>query len=394
MPAPTSFDLAKLDAWCGCRPGMTRVQVEAALQAAAVKVEAYGPDNLNVTEDEWELELYFAHDGSDRLRQLSIDGDAVNWNGRPLMDLPLDEALRTIQPQGPWLWTSYDAVDTPFPDPSETTALPVTDEALLLETTIWLPERGLGLAIYEGAVFGVVWRSGPDLPAQYAGPVTDAQRELSRRTDLATYLREKQSLTIDVARPNDSLRFVRGAITLVTFAALALTAREGIKEMGQWGNAPTVKAKLLAVERGPLKQFFEYLPQPVTQCLPRWLLAGRWSGMPPETDLYRVEFTDAHDQRREALLETAEFYVPPREIGEEVDVVYLDEDPPRVKGPSRVRDAALIEHIPWAISIGALWLLAQVALGLLPLMLRLLGPVIRKLLPSGKTIDPDRPELS
>ncbi len=394
MPAPTSFDLAKLDAWCGCRPGMTRAQVQAALQAAEVEAEAYGQDNLTVTEDDWEMEFYFATDGSDRLRQLSIDGDALHWNGQPLMDLRVDEALRTIQPHGPWMWTDYDAVGTPFPDPAEGSGQPATDEALLLEGTIWLPERGLGLVIYEGALFGVVWRGAQDLPPHYSGPVTDAQRELSRRPDLANHLQEMHPQQIKVTTPKDPLRFVRGALTLAAIAALALTARAGIKETFLWGNAPTVKAKLLAVERGPLKQFFEYLPAPVTRWLPGWLLAGKWSGVPPQTALYRVEFTDAHGQRREVQLEAAEFYVPPREIGEEVEVVYVDEEPPRVKGPSRVRDAAFIEHIPWAISIGVLWLLAQVALSVLPTALRLLGPLIRKLIPSGKTIDPDRPELS
>ncbi len=394
MSAPTAFDLATLDAWCGCRPGMTRAQVLAALAAAEVEADQYGQENLTVTEEEWELELTFASDGSERLRQLSLDGDAINWAGHPLMDLRVDEALRLMEPLGPAWWTDYDAVGSPFPDPEDAPTNPPSDEDLLFEGTIWFPQRGLGLVIDEGAVFGVAWRGAQDLPTRFAGPVTAAQRELSRQTNLETHLHETRREEIKAATPKDPLRFVRAAMTLAALAALALTARDGIKEMSLWSNAPTVKGRMIAVERGPMKQFFEYLPKPVTQYLPRWWRAGKWSGMPAETDLYRMEFTDPHDQRREVRLEAAEFYVPPREPGEEVDLVLVDEEPPRVKGPARARDAAFLEHVPWAICIGALWLIGHVALSFLPALLRMMAPLIRNLIPTGKTVDPDRPELS
>jgi hypothetical protein len=394
MPAPTSFDLAKLDAWCGCRPGMTRAQVLAALAAAEVEAEAYGADQLTVTEDEWEMECCFAKDGSERLRQLSIDGAAISWAGHPLMDVSVDEALRAIAPPGPALWTAYDAAGSPFSDPSAVPAPPVTEVALLLEGTIWLPERGLGLVIYEGGIFGVVWRAAQDLPAHYAGPVTEAQRALSQRPDVKEFLRAQETRRAAAAIPKDPLRFLRGALTLATIAGLALTARDGIREMALWAHAPLVKAKLVAVERGPRKQFFEYLPKPVTRCLPRWLLAGKWSGPPLETDLYRMEYTDPRGQQREVRLESAEFYVPPRALGEEVELASVDEEPPRVKGPSRVHDGAFMEHVPWAICLGGLWLLGHGALSLVPGLLGRLRPVIRRLLASRKTFDPDRPELS
>jgi hypothetical protein len=132
----------------------------------------------------------------------------------------------------------------------------------------------------------------------------------------------------------------------------------------------------------------------VTRHLPHRLLAGRWTGLPPETDLYRMEYTDPQGQPREVRLEAAEFYVAPREPGAEAELAYVDGDPPRVKGPSRARDAAFIEHVPWAICIGAVWLAANVALSFLPALLRLCGPAFRRLLTSGKQIDPNRPELS
>ena len=368
---------------------MTRAPALAALQAAEVEAEAYGADNITATQDEWELELLFATDGSERLRQLSLEGEAVLWAGQRLPGMHMDEALRAMNVNGPALWTSDDAAGVAFPDPPAAPAPPVTDEELLAEGTIWLPERGLGLIIYEGVVAGVAWRGPQDLPTQFAGPVTETQRELSRRPDVQEYLRKQAVQRAAAAIPKDPLRFLRTAVNLATIAALALTARDGFKEMQVWMYAPAVKAHLVAIEHGPTKQFLEYLPAPVTRYLPRALLTGKISGPPAQTELYRVEFTDPREQRREALLEQGEFYVPPREIGEELEVLVIDEDPPRVKGPARARDAAFIDHMPWAICIGVSWLIVQFLIGILPTLLRWLW----RRIPSRTSADPYRPEL-
>jgi hypothetical protein len=109
--------------------------------------------------------------------------------------------------------------------------------------------------------------------------------------------------------------------------------------------------------------------------------------------LYRVEFVDPAGGRREASLEAAEFYVAPREIGEEVQVTFAAGPSPRIKGPARARNAAFIEHVPWVIVLGIAYLIGQALLSLLPAVLR---PVARAM--AGSTSrsairDPDRPEL-
>lgn len=389
------LDIAKADTWLGCKPGMTRAEVQSALKLVGVDASAYGEDNLTATLDGVDAEFYFTKDGADRLLQISLEGDGLLWNDKPLSELPLDEMMQTIARGGQGFWSTDDASDDPYADtaPAPADATPVADADLLKEGTVWFPERGLGVVIWQGKVFFVVWRAAKDLPKHFVGPVTELQRELSRRPDLTEHLREKAAASAIAARPKDPMRYFRRVLALAAIAAFALTGREAFREMTLWNAAPVVPGKLLAIEKGVQKEFFEYLPAPVTRHLPEWLLAGRISSARPQVDLYRVQYTDPHDQPREALLEGAEFYVAPREIGDPVELTFLDENPPRVKGPARARDSAFLEHMPWAITIGGLWLILSTALTAVPFLLRLLKPALRKMIAANSSVVTDRPEL-
>ena len=356
---------------------MSRSEAMAELQRLGAEVDGRGEENLAAQVNGREMEFWFATDGSERLRQLSVEADEIQWNGQPLLDARVDDALRAMEPHGPAMWEPHDAIGLPFRAPSAAPQTPPTDEELLSEGTIWLPERGLGLVICEGEVIGVAWRETRDLPAQFAGPVTEAQRALSRGPDLDEYLREKQAAEIRAERRKDPLRLLRGAVTVLALVALAMIGRRGFEDTRLWAQAPVLPGKLLAFERGPRKEFRDYLPPP----LPKFIPAGKRV----DVDLYRVEFHDPAGARREAVLEPAEFYVSPREIGEEVQVAYAAGEPPRVHGPSRARDAAFIDYVPWAIGVGVLWLAGQFLIGLLPLL--------RGLVPKATVSDPDRPEL-
>ena len=379
MPDEPMLDLAQPEAWCGLRPGMSRPEVVAVLTQRGV--ETGGDGDFAETMSGRDFEFWFAKDGSERLRQLVVDAPEMSWNGQPLLDARVDDALRAMEPHGPAMWEPHDAIGIPFRAPSAAPQTPPTDEELLSEGTIWLPERGLGLVICEGAVIGVAWREARDLPAQFAGPVTEAQRALSRRQDLDEYLRGKQAAEIRVEQRKDPLRLLRGAVTVLAFVALAMIGRRGFADTRLWAQAPVLPGKLLAFERGPRKEFRDYLPPPFSKLIP--------AGKRVEVDLYRVEFLDPAGARREAVLESAEFYVSPREIGEEVQVTYAQGEPPRVHGPSRARDAAFIDYVPWAIGVGVLWLAGQFLISLLPLLL----PLFRGLVPKATVSDPDRPEL-
>jgi len=386
MPDETSFDLAKLDAWCGVRPGMTRAQVQEAMQPQGAELDEYGDDNLSAIADDWEMEFYFTTDGTQRLRQLSIDDAKVLWNGRPLLGISLEDALCLLGSPASAVWQAGDASSAPFAQPDQSAATPPTDEQLLAEGTVWLPERGLGLIVSEGRVISVAWRAPQDLPAKFAGPVTTAQRELSKRPDLEDYLQKKRLERFDLARKKDPLTHVRTLVTILTLAALVAVGKLGFVDTRLWSQAPTLAGTLVAVEKVPLKQFREFVPPAL-----RWIFPRTRQVI---VDGYRVEFTAPHEEQpKQAVLERGELYVAPQNIGDEVTVVYLDGNPPRTKGPARARDSAFIDYIPWVIAIGALWLLAQIVIGVLPAAFRILVRLTKRLTPSGVVADPDRPEL-
>jgi hypothetical protein len=391
MPPRDPIDIARLDAWYGVRPGMRRAEVKAALEAQGFEVGEYGADNLTAMIDDWELECCLATDGSERLRQLAIEDEAVLWLGRPLVGIRLDEALRILQPLEAPQWTPQEAIPNPYPTLTEVPPESLSDESLLEAATVWLPQRCLGLAIYEGVVGGVIWRGAVDMPARYFGPVTEAQRELSLRPGLGEHLLEKRRQRTrreaKIEARKDPFYWLRRVVTLATILALAWVAKGGFETMKTWNQAPILTSKFIALEQQPYKQFRDFMPPELRWLFPKLRIVLE--------DAYRVEYLTPAGERREAVLPHAEVYISPRDPGTEVPIVYVEGDPPLVKGLAQARDSAFIEYTPIAIVIGTLWLAAQLLLSLLPTAGRIALPLFRRFIISRGTVkDPDRPELS
>jgi len=190
MAADSHLDLAKLDHWHGLRPGMSRAEVRAVMIAAGLDPAGDASDATNLDIYDWGMELRFAADGTDRLRQILLDDEDTRWSGQPLLGVPLDTALRTLGTAGDGArWRPEDAADADdlaAPPPG-----PFSDEALLREGTVWLPSLRLGLVFCAGLVNQIVWRDAPDVPRETIGPVTAAQRQISLRPDLDEYLRNE-----------------------------------------------------------------------------------------------------------------------------------------------------------------------------------------------------------
>jgi len=204
MPDASLIDLYESRTWYRIRPGMRRQEVVKILQGQGVEAEAYSDTNLTATADQWEMELYFTADGTDRVRQVSLDGETISWRGQHLQGARLHEALKAMEPIGPAMWTNYDAAADPFPAKEQTEdADAVSDEKLMEEGTLWLAERRLGLLVYEGRVMGVVWREPVDFPQKFAGSLTEAQRALSTREDIEQHLTTKRAERIAAAIPSD-----------------------------------------------------------------------------------------------------------------------------------------------------------------------------------------------
>jgi hypothetical protein len=376
------LDIANLDNWYGFRPGMTRLQVMEGLKKLGLEIEAFSDDNLATTVNDHGVEFYFAMDGSERLRQVSLDSDDVSWNGKPLMDARLDDALRALEPfTSTPMWEASDAIADGFPDPSELPPGPVSDEGLLEKGTVWLPEGGLGLVICDAEVIGLAWRETRDLPARFAGPATEAQRQLSKRPDIEAYLREKRLGRTRAAAPKNPFAPLQTALVWVCLGMIAYVARLGFKEMKVWNTAPILSGKYVSLEKVPRKKHLDLGPEFLRQHMADDPTRYR--------EMYQIEYLDPSGRPRTASIEGAEFYVPPRELGDEAQLAYVEGDPPRVKGPSRARDAAFVEYMPWAMAVGVFYLAGQFVLSFVPFAFCVLkGLAARK-----TTVDSDRPEL-
>lgn len=368
MSDQPTLDLATANHWLGFRPGMTQAQVRERLQQLGIKEDLYSDDNLGAEVSGQRLEFWFEADGELRLRQIATYSEVV-WNGRPIVNLTLDDALRATEPlnRAP-MWEANDATDWPFPGPGEVPAGPVSDEKLLEEGTVWLPDRGLGLTMLQGKVSDIAWREPRDLPTQFAGPVTDAQRQLSKRLDLEKHLRDQAAAAERAARPKNPRNPLHILLICICIGLLAYVGYKGFQEMRLWNTAPTLTGKYVSAEEVPRKKHFDLGPEFIRKHMADDPTRHR--------EMYRIQYLDPSGRPQAATLEGAEFYVPPREPGEEVQIAYVDGDPPRVKGLSRARDAAFIEYMPWAIAVGLLYVVGLFIFGIVPLTWRSIGELV------------------
>lgn len=337
MPKPVIFDLSTGEPWYGLRPGLSRAEATRILETTGAEA-AYDdekPDRMMADGTDWCLELRLAETGEQRIRQLTLDDWNFVWRGQDISNRPLHEVLAVLGDAGrDALWRPEDAGAAPFEDLQPLGPEPIEDESLLDTGTLWLRPLGIGLVMCSGKVNEVVWRPPQDVPTHFAGPVTEAQKQLSADPDVEAKIRAKwmKSSPVTSTPPNPLQRIVT-LLHVVAFITLGFLA---FRDAQYWHQAPTITGQLASIEKATKK---------------------------PWIDFYVIEYQDAAGQTRTARLRSGEFYVPPQKIGEETQVFYLDGRPPRVKGPAHARDAAFIDFVPWFILAGAsylvLWVIAD-----------------------------------
>ncbi len=337
MPTSRTFDLSTGEPWYGLRPGMSRAEVTRILEAegAEASYDEDRPDRMMADGAEWCLELRLSESGEQRVRQLTLDDWNFVWRGQDISNRPLHEVLAVLGDTArDAMWRPEDAAVSAFEDLQPLGAESVEDESLLDTGTLWLRQLGIGLVLCSGKVNEVVWRPLEDVPTQFAGPVTDAQKQLSANPDVEAKIREKwvKRAPVTSTPPNPLQRIV----TLLHVAAFITLGYLAFRHAQHWHQAPTVTGKLASIDKATKK---------------------------PWIDFYVIEYQDAAGQTRSARLRSGEFYVPPQKIGEETQIFYLDGNPPRAKGPAHARDAAFIDFVPWFIIAGAsylvLWVIAD-----------------------------------
>jgi hypothetical protein len=154
--------------------------MKAIAEAAGVDISDEGEDTPDLwVVIEWGMELRFEI-GREELRQLSVEDEEYHWAGKPVVGVPMHEALfalgDAVHGAG---WRMEDPACNPFDDLQPTTGDIPPDKKLMKSGTIWLPACGLGLTLGDGIVSALLWRRAQDMPAQFIGPVTEAQIRLS-----------------------------------------------------------------------------------------------------------------------------------------------------------------------------------------------------------------------
>lgn len=285
--------------------------------------------------DETNVEVFFAGEGEQPMRQVLVDDETSLWTGRPVVNEPLHVALGILgdaaRDAG---WRPECAGEERFTDLNPPGLGPFSDEVLLYQGTLWLPRRNLGLVMCEGVVNSIVWRRSEDLPRQFVGPVTEVQKQISARSDREEYLWNcirKEASAKDPA-PRSGLQ---GWLLLAFIAVLVWLGWQAFLEQQRWHTAPHIFGKVTEIVDTP-------------------------KGLAKK--IYRVSFPDYEGRAHTADLEPGEFYVSPTAVGEDVELAFVAGDPPRVMGPSRVRDAAFLRYVPWFIGATAAYLILSIAL--------------------------------
>jgi hypothetical protein len=315
---------------------MLRSEVTPILEAAGAEIDDQDSHWQLATWDETNLELFYeGEEGEARLRQLLVDDEMNSWGGRPIIDRPLHEVLASIGDAASGAgWRPESAADEQLEDLNPPGPGPFADESLLYEGTLWLPRKNLGVAMCDGVVYAIVWRRPEDFPRQFVGPVTEAQKQLSARPDCKEYLRSRVRETSS-ARSAPEGSVAQRLLTLAFIVALAWLGWQAFLEQKRWNTAPHIFGKVAEIVDTP-------------------------GGLTKK--IYRVNYADPDGLRQSGELEPADFYTSPTAPGEEVELVYVAGNPPRVMGLSRVRDAAFIRYMPRFIGALAIYVILNISL--------------------------------
>jgi hypothetical protein len=296
------------------------------------------PNHLSLG-NSWGMELVFENGSVDASRaalvQISVNEERYRWGTQKIIGQPLHRALRVLADVSTGAsWRPEDAALQALEDLRPLKRGEWSNETLLTEGTVWLPAAGLALVMTEGAVSDLVWRRVSEVPREFIGPVTPEQLELSARSDLPEHLLAQTRQRQVARQPTPRRNALEGALAAVFILAMGWIAWHGWREMKVWQDAAILPGTLQGIEA------------PTTA-----------------KPLYHVEYKDPTGRSQTVTLERADFYVAPTGAGDSVEVVYVDSDPPRVKGLPRAKDSAFLTYLPWAIGVALAYTVLKLALG-------------------------------
>jgi len=291
------------------------------------------PDLITITG--WGMELRISEGKGGVLRQIGLEEADAKWAGKEITDEPLHAVLSVVGASAQLArWRTEDAFNEPFEDLKPPPVDPPSTEDLLGDGTVWLPQLGIGFTLYDGFVGEVIWRRLEDVPKEFCGPVTPEQIQLCISGEWRNTNEGKNARP-----PGGGWNLVQIFLTFALVVTLARIGWLGLRETQIWSQAIILNGRLVAIEHKPDK---------------------------PGESRYRIEFKDPDGHVDMTILERSDFYIEPTNIGDQVSVCYVPENPPRVKGPAKARDAAFLRYMPAVAGVSALYGFAMLVASRLP----------------------------
>ncbi len=318
------------------RLGDTREEVLRRLAEAAMPLADDDDDWLYV--DEMDTEIKFKSTTPPVLLEIIVEDERVRLGPLPVLGERLHKVVDLLQVSDTeTVWRTHEQED----EERTSAERPImTDKSLLDRGTLWIPALGLGLGMVRGEITTVRLRKPEESPRRGIGPLTPAQRELSARSDLPTYLIRPRS---EIAAPN---RWLQKILNLALFLAMGSIVFNGIAYQGRWNAATVVEGDVIDVKPPP--------PEPFP-------------------DEYTIDYRDQQGNPHQVIFKRNDVYVAPK-IGEKIEIRYLPEAPDKPIGPARYRDAAFDKYMPLGIGLMAVYCILQIVIPLALILFRRLQP--------------------
>ncbi len=324
------FQIKANSNWAGIEFGVNRQEVRKLLKQERGSVQASKWDPFVDCLDTPPAELTYRSASGKPLVQVLFNDDTVQYDGKKLVGLPIDQALLVlgVQSFNDTMWMiSHPQDEFENGEQIEEGASQVEPRKLLQDGTLWIRSLGLGLTLDNLLVDEVTLRDPTYIPAIGCGPLTEDVLALAIDPAFQQELEEserKRSQTGWATVVNVPW-IIRFPIILVAVLVVLIPVLIMIRRYIDWSKATEVQGQVVAVEAG-------MFPTYVTVEYPL-----------PGGKLVRHDLSANH--------------VPARDLGTVVTLIYLPSDPEHPKTLSQRYDAVMDKALVYPLVMSPMFAL-------------------------------------
>jgi hypothetical protein len=315
--------------WGPIQLGASYADVLAALQQAKIEIAYEEEDPTWIDFADTDVELYFGNDEPNPLIEILATSAEFAPTRAAIVGEKLAQALRVCgyQASHATVWRldrdTYDSLEAGSEEPTEPEA--ASDEDLLSGGTLWIRPLGVGLMLDNGKITACALRRPNSVPVNGNGPLTPAHLQFAGRDDLEQVLKA-------YARKATPRNWIVTLSTMAMFAAFGYITLLSIREQQQWHATPVIDGKVTAIEK---------------------------DNGPHQRDTYVVEYDDRQGNPHQVRWTLADLYVPPQ-VGDTVEVRYLDEAPDAPIGPFQLRNIGFFRYVPYVLGVMGAYVLVLI----------------------------------